>query len=137
MNKPSVLEKYIKPKVGMEAGPSEATDEPDDLGSFGWLRGMHERSVMLELRMKDGTMTAFGYAWLERVEFDPSEGITLRFAGATIRITGRRLNEERRPNVRLCAGILRHRVPWIQEADGTQVMEAAKDATVIESIRVE
>lgn len=81
-------------------------------------------------------MSAFGYAWLERVDFDPSEGITLRFTGATVKIRGRNLNGERLPNVRLLAGIVRHRVPWIQEAGGAQLLQASKDATVIEEIQI-
>ncbi len=136
MNATTVLEKYARPKVNGDAAPADDPEESDDLGSFGWLRGVRDRAVMLELRHKDGTMTAFGYAWLERLEFDPSEGITLKFTGATVKITGRNLNAERRPNVRLCAGILRHRVPWIQEAAGAQLLEAPTDATVIETIKV-
>jgi len=51
-------------------------------------------------------------------------------------IKGRNLGGEARPNIRLFAGILRHRVPWIQEADGTAVIQAAKDAVVIEEVKV-
>jgi hypothetical protein len=56
--------------------------------------------------------------------------------GETITIVGRNLNAESRPNVRLFAGFLRHRVPWIQEADGPTSHEAAKDAVVIEEVKV-
>ena len=78
----------------------------------------------------------FGYAWLDEVEFNPSDGITLHFSGKTVRIAGRNLNGEARPNVRLLAGIARHRVPWIQEADGPTEMTAAKNAVVIEDIAI-
>jgi hypothetical protein len=37
---------------------------------------------------------------------------------------------------RLFAGILRHRVPWIQEADEPTILEAAKDAVVIEEVKI-
>jgi hypothetical protein len=30
---------------------------------------------------------------------------------------------------------VRHRVPWIQEADGAAVLEAAKNAVVIEEVK--
>jgi hypothetical protein len=36
----------------------------------------------------------------------------------------------------LFAGILRHRVPWIQEADEPTVVEAAKEAVVIEEVKL-
>lgn len=114
----------------------EAQGGAEDLGAFGWLRGHHERAVMLELRRRGGNITGLGYAWLERAEFDPSEGITLYFIGKTVKLVGGDLNAEIRPNVRLFNGILRHRVPWIQEADQVMAMRAAKDATVIERIEV-
>ena len=89
---------------------------------------------MLEPRHKGGRLTALGYNWLDPAEFDPSEGITLHFMGKAEQITGRNLHGEARPNVRLVAGSLRHRVPWIREADGPTAMTAAKDAVVIEEI---
>lgn len=91
-------------------------DAADDLGCFGYLRGVRDRAIMLELRKKDGTIAAFSYAYLERADFDPSEGITLHIMGKRIQIKGQNLNGEARPNIRLFHGITRHRVPWIQEA---------------------
>jgi len=109
-------------------------DADDDLNAFGYLRGVRDRALMLELRKKDGSVTALGYSWLERVDFDPSEDITLKFVGQTVKIVGRNLNAEVRPNVRLLDGLVRHRVTWIQEADEPTAMSAAKHATVIEQI---
>lgn len=106
----------------------------DDLGVFGWLRGARDKAIMLELRKRDGNVMAVGYAWLERAEFDPSVGITLHVVGKTIRIKGRNLNLELRPNVRLFQGITRHRVPWIQEADGPTMMESQGKGTLVEKI---
>lgn len=105
----------------------------DDLGCFGWLRGVRDRAVMLELRRKDGTIAAFSYAYLERVDFDPSEGITLHMLGRTIRIKGRALNAEVRPQVRLFHGIARHRVPWIRQSQDTPQLEGS-NVPAIESI---
>ena len=117
--------------------PAEADrDELDDLGSFGWLRGIRDRAIMLEIRHKDGRITANGYAWLASAEFDPSEGIILNFSGTTVKLIGRNLNAESRPNIRLFAGILRHRVPWIQEADGPTAMEAPDTAVIIEEVKL-
>ena len=107
----SVLTKYTR----KPDDSGEATEADDDLGSFGWLRGMRERAVMLELRDKDGNITAIGYAYIEKMEFDPSAGITLHALGKVIKIQGRNLNTEVRSNVRLFQGLTRHRVPWVQE----------------------
>lgn len=132
----SILQKYGTRRVeDLDANPSADTEVLDDFGAFGWLRGIRDRAVMLELRQKTGNILAIGYAWLERIEFNPSEGITLYTAGRTIRIQGRNLNAETRPHVRLFQGLTRHRVPWIQEADASALVNPG-DGTVIESISV-
>ena len=81
-------------------------------------------------------IVALGYAWLERVEFDPSEGITLSVGGQKVRIKGRNLNAEIRPSVRLFEGIARHRVPWIREADRSAGLQAGDRDTVIDAIEL-
>jgi len=131
-----ILQRYTS-KVADNGVESSATDEvenADDLGAFGWLRGVHERAIMLELRMANGNVVAIGYSWLEKVVFDPSEGITLHAGGQKIKIKGRNLNGEVRPNVRLFRGITRHKVPWVQEADERAAMHATRGATVVEAI---
>lgn len=134
MTDKTILQKYT-PRIGdPPAGDAIDVDAVDDLGSFGWLRGIRDRAVMLELRKKDGNVLAVGYGWLERVEFNPSDGITLSMVGQKIRIQGRNLNAEVRPLVRLFEGITRHRVPWIQEADEPTAMEADAAAMLIEKI---
>jgi len=128
-----VIDQYAGKRKLLSADNSE--DDTDDFGAFGWLRGVQDRALMLEIRHKDGRVSFKGYAWLQSGEFDPSEGITLNFSGETVKITGQNLNAEARPNVRLFAGIIRHRVPWIQEADGADVVQAAQDAVVIEEVK--
>lgn len=111
-------------------------DEPevDNLGTFGFLRGSRERATMLELRKKDGSILAVGYGWLEKLEFDPSDGITLHLPGQTIRIKGLNLNREVHPRVRLFEAICRHRVPWLREAGEAESFAAAEQEVMIEWI---
>jgi len=132
----SLINKYIQRAPGDANENSPLTDlEPlDDLGTFGWLRGVRDRAVMLELRKKDGNILAVGYAWLDKAEFDPSVGVTLHVGGQTITLRGRNLNAEVRPNVRLFQGITRHLVPWIQEADEPDAMESQGQGTLVEEI---
>jgi hypothetical protein len=111
-------------------------EPPEDFGAFGWLRGSRERAVMLEVRRKNGNISAFPYVWLERADFDPSDGITLKCANQTGRLAGRNLNAEVRPQLRLYDGLVRHRVPGLQEADEPSLMEAAEGVTVIESVEL-
>src|SRR6185437_4413480 len=89
-----VLSKYLsREEKGIDEtiGPDSGSDGTEDLGAFGWMRGQRERSVMLELRKKTGDVLAVGYGWIERMEFNPSEGITLHCGRLTIRIKGRNL----------------------------------------------
>jgi hypothetical protein len=130
-----ILQKYTGKGTDriVDAAATEESETTDDLGAFGWLRG-RDRAVMLELRKKNGNVLAVGYGWLERVELDPSEGITLHLVGQKILIKGRNLNAAVRPDIRLFQGLTRHKVPFIQEADGPTAMQAGKSATVIERI---
>jgi hypothetical protein len=132
----SILRKYTGRTLAEGGDPDIPLEAEltDDLGAFGWLRGSRERAIMLELRKKDGNILAIGYGWLERMAFDRSDGITLYAVGQTIRIKGRNLNTEIRPNVRLFGVFARHRVPFIQEADQVSKLQASEKATIIDSI---
>lgn len=131
----SVLEKYTG-KAGVGEGTSPEQDSTEDYGVFGWVRGVRDRSIMLELRLKDGSVTSFCYAWLKKATFNPSEGITLDFSGESVKITGRNLDAELGPRIRLFNGILRHRVTWIQQADGAEEISAGPSTVVIEEITI-
>ena len=132
-----ILSKYTGRVVDPASDPGAASPEPDDtedLGCFGWLRGQKERSVMLELRKRTGTVRAISYARIEKLDFDPSDGITLHAGGEKIRIKGRNLNAEIRPQVRLFQGLTRHRVPWVQEVGQRITAVGDRQVPLTESI---
>jgi hypothetical protein len=135
----SMTDKFLHHRSGRLSGNGFDTTPPadsavDDFHSFGWLRGIRDRAAMLELRKRSGNVMAISYGWIERAEFDPSEGITLHFHGETIRIRGRNLNAEARPEVRLFQGITRQRVAWIQEIDRIGSLTNGVRAPVVETI---
>jgi hypothetical protein len=133
----SVLKRYMTPQTPREESFNVGEEEgEDDLGSFGWLRGVRDRAIMLELRRKDGSSIAFDYGWLRKIKYDPSEGIMLDFGGEAVQILGRNLNHEVRPNVQLLRGLHARRVPWIQEAPDAQRLKASGDATIIEGFKM-
>jgi hypothetical protein len=132
----SHLDKYFCRPKPANAAVEEEQDTVVENWGFGWLRGMREVALMLEVRHRDGHISAFSYATLDRAEFDPSEGITLHFGGKEVKIKGRNLNVEARPNVRLFNGILRRRIPWIQVADEPSAFKAPKNSTVIEDVQI-
>ena len=123
--KGNLLHKYTAASSA-EAETPEQEGKPDDLGVFGYLRGVRDRAIMLELYHKDGTASAYPYAWLSKATINPSEGITLHFGAEKVKITGRHLNADVQPNVRLFQAIVRHRVPWIREADGATAPPGAE-----------
>lgn len=127
MSDSGILERYTAvgrlatPRADPPAVPARPEPEPDadaaeDHGCFGILRGQRERAVMLELRRRTGDVLAVGYGWIERIAYDPSEGITLHLGGQKVMIRGSNLNAEVRPNVRLFEGLTRHRVTWVRES---------------------
>tara|TARA_R110002072_G_scaffold303121_1_gene494580 strand:- start:114330 stop:114677 length:348 start_codon:yes stop_codon:yes gene_type:complete len=100
-----------------------------------WLAARHSRPALtLELRKKNGSILGVGYAWIDRVSFDPSEGITLSVSGQKITIRGRNLNGEVQAGARLFRGICQHRVPWVQKADEPAIMESQGQGVLIEEI---
>ena len=135
MSDSELLSKYFEPRNGKLAPNAAEPEETIEVtGIFGFLRGTRDRALMLELRKKTGDIRAISYGYLEHADFNPSEGITLRFGGQQVRIRGRNLNEEIRPNVRLFQSITRHRITWLQEADQGTVLESSPQAVVVESI---
>lgn len=119
---------------GGEAASVSDADGTENLGAFGFLRGTRDRAEMLELRKKTGNIRAIGYGWIQKIDFDPSGGITLFVGDETIRIKGRNLNAIASQQISLLGGIIRHRVPWIAEADQSTALQADKNSVVVETI---
>jgi hypothetical protein len=136
MSGDEILRKYVSRSAGagQEGDADSDLDGTEDLFAFGWLRGARDRAIALEMRKKDGHILAINYSWIERFEFEPSEGITLHAGGQKIYMRGRNLNAEVRPNLRLFTGLCRHRVAWVLEADRPAKLRADGTATVIEQI---
>lgn len=130
--KENVLERFTSRKP--EADHVTDPEGVDDLGAFGWLRGIRDRAEMIELRHRDGAISAHGYAWLKNAHFDPSGEILLDFSGETVRIAGRNLNGELSAGKRLFEGIVRRKVPWIAAATNENALTSPKGAVVIEEL---
>ncbi len=120
----------------------ETTEEADDCGAFGYLRGVRDRAIMLELRKKDGNIKALGYAWLAQIDYDPSHGITLHFGGQKVSIKGQNLNGPPRQSPHstsdtpssLLEALCCHRVTWIQESNTASLMDNVTRDCAIESV---
>jgi len=133
----NILDRYAPRATESQRKKEDETGALDDLGAFGILRGVQDRSLMLELRLANGNSVAFNYSYLVQASFDPSHGIALQFGGKKVLLAGSNLNTEIRPNVRLYEAILRHRVPWVREADRHDQLQAPAGSVLIDSIDVE
>src|SRR5271170_6379059 len=135
MSDNSTMQKYAtRFGEGPETAGTSDAEGTEDLGAFGFLRGTTDRAAMLELRKKTGNIRAIGYGWIQKVDFDPSAGLTLYAGDEKIRIRGRNLNGIARQQTSLLGGIIRHRVPWISESDQSTTLQADKSDVVVESI---
>jgi hypothetical protein len=135
MSDNSTIQKYASRVREFDADSAVASNPEgaEDFGSFGFLRGTRDRAVMLELRKRTGTIRAIGYSWIQTVDFDPSDGITLYCGDACIQIKGRNLNAVASQQLSLVGAIVRHRVPWIVETNQRDLLQSGGD-TVIEAI---
>lgn len=132
----NILERYAPRAAESPRKKEDETGALDDLGAFGLLRGVQDRSLMLELRLANGNSMAFNYNYLVQATFDPSVGMILQFGGKQVTISGSNLNAEIRPNVRLYQAILRHRVSWVQEADRATSLRAPQGSVVVDTIEI-
>lgn len=109
--------------------------EMEDCGAFGWLRGVRDRALMLELRQRSGEVTLLNYSYLHPVFFSPAGELVLQFGAHKVVLRGEHLAQEIRPNITLLTCLARHRTIWIAESESSLILTGTKVIT-IESIQV-
>lgn len=129
----SFVDKYAR-RDGQQGG-GDGGEPVDGLGCFGILRGIRDRAPAIELRRKTGAVLVVSYSYIEKMEFDPTNGVTLRSGGQSIRLKGRNLAADIRPNIRLITALASQRLAWVQEVGKPDlVMAAASQIPVVEAI---
>jgi hypothetical protein len=124
------------PKKEAEAEGAEVS-----CGAFGYLRGIRDQSEAVELRFRDGTSFCFPYAWLGTWQYDPSEGLLVKFSGDLVYlvlIRGSNLDlplNEGHMNL-TSGGLQRHRVVWIREMSEEDIRTIGETGPTIDSIEV-
>ena len=81
----------------------------------------------LDLRLESGDRVGYAYSRLDKVVYERSEGITLRYIGDTVVIRGRNLDT-------LYQHLLHQELIWVQEASGSGV---AGPAPAVVSVTIE
>lgn len=133
MDSPNLSERLSARRI---PAPEEDADAFDDCGAYACLRGARERGVMIDFRFLNGNREAFPYATLERVTYDPSEGLTLRFYGVRVSLRGRNFAAVPAAGASLLDAIHRHRVPWIREVEELRGKFLPADAVVVTRIEI-
>lgn len=127
--------------------PRVRAKESDDDGSecscsaFGYLRGIRDRAVAVEFRFLNGNSTWFPYAWLGNWQFNPSDGLLLKFTGDMVYlvlIQGSNLNRPLADSTTnlTSSGLQRHRVIWVREMDEDEIRRVGESGPTIDRIEV-
>ena len=118
--------------------------EEDDVeeascAAFGYLRGIRERADAIEVRFRNGKRVWFTYHWLGTWQFDPSEGLLLKFSGDLIYlvlIRGSNLDRTvKEAAVSLTQGLQERRVTWVREMSEQEAECVGEDGPTIDQIQ--
>ena len=120
----------IRLKPGMPRLRQARRQKPRPLeascNAFGYLRGIRDHSAAVELRFRSGNSIWFPYSWLGNWQYNPSDGLLLKFSGDLVYLVLIRGSNIDRPlnegSINLTqAGLQRHRVLWIREMSRYEV----------------
>jgi hypothetical protein len=115
--------------------------EEDACPAFGYLRGLHDKAVMVEFRLHDGNRVFCPYSWLGPFIYNPSVGILLKFAGDTttvVLLRGSNLDSPVRQNaVNLTdRGLQRHRITFVREMEEAELRRAGEGEPTVDRIDI-
>jgi hypothetical protein len=131
---PSFLGDHAEPE------PLPESDE-DSCAAFGFLRGHHERAVMVEFRLRNGNSEWFAYSCLVSFRHNPSAGLLLRFTGdvlTLVLVAGSNLDAPvGEGTVNLTdRGLQRHRVTFVREMDEQELRRTGDSGPTIDAIDI-
>jgi hypothetical protein len=108
--------------------------------AFGYLRGIQDRAASVEFRFKDGNSMGLSYSWLGTWQYNPSEGLLLKFSGDVVYlvlIRGSNLDRPLNDSINLtCGGLQQHRVLWLREMNEEDIEQVGETGPSIDSIEV-
>jgi hypothetical protein len=125
--------------------PVKHNPEPDQgessCAAFGYLRGLRDTSASVEFRLRNGNSVWFPYHLLGPWQYDPSEGLLLKFSGDLMYLVLIRGSNLDKPlaegSINLThAGLQRHRVLWIREMTKDDIERVGETGPTIDSIEI-
>lgn len=135
------------PHLASAAGRLPKENSPDsDTGeescpAFGFLRGIKDHALAVELRFRNGNSEWFPYAWLGPWWHNPSVGLLLKFTGDVVTlvlIRGSNLDAlVKQSGVNLTdRGFQRHRITFVREMGEDELKAAGEAGPTIDRIEV-
>ena len=129
-----------------DSKPSQKPEAEGDEGegscrAFGYLRGLRDHASAVEFRFRDGNSIWFPYGWLGPWQYNPSEGLLLKFSGDLVYlvlIRGSNLDlplKDGAANL-TTGGLQRHRVLWIREMTKEDIKQIGEKGPTIDRIEV-
>jgi hypothetical protein len=123
--------------------PLENGSEADEATcpAFGFLRGQHERAVMVEFRRRNGNSEWFAYSCLVSFRHDPSVGLLMKFTGDVLTLVLVRGSNLDVPvgegTVNLTdRGVQRHRVTFVREMGEEELRQVGDSGPTIDRIEI-
>jgi len=143
-DKPTTHQDRLKGILHSDPPKNETDAEEADVsgaGAFGYLRGIRDQATSLEFRFLTGISCWFPYGWMGNWQFDPSEGLLLKFSGDLVYlvlIRGSNLDKPLNEGaINLThAGLQRHRVLFIREMSEEEIRQVGETGPTIDSITV-
>lgn len=138
---PHALLEGIAERRGRPAPKEAEGSDEESCPAFGYLRGLREQALNLELRFRDGNREWYPYSLIGPCRYNPSVGILLKFTGDVVTlvlIRGSNLDAlVNHGTINLTdRGLQRHRILWIREMDEAELRRSAGGAPTIDRIEV-
>ena len=126
---------------GQPAADAAKDADEDSCPAFGFLRGLHERALAVELRFRDGNRETYPYSWLGPWRFNPSAGLLLKFTGDVVTLVlvrGSNLDAPVGQGAMNLTdrGLQRHRITFIREMDEDELRQIGDEGPTIDRIEV-
>lgn len=132
------------PSAGLrELLQSGGTDEGSEASgaAFGCVRSPQEQAAAIEFQLQGGNRIWLSYHWLGYWQYNPSEGLLLKFSGDLVYLVLIQGSNLDRPikggSISLAAGLQQHRVLWVREMAEEEVREVGDTGPTIDSIQIE
>jgi hypothetical protein len=129
MGDSSVRRSVAVQKILQHTGPRYEPEVEEARESHQNARPNSRENIMLDVRMANGSIESFPYAWLSRVKYQPGDTLILSFGANEIRIEGRNL-------ARLRDLVSEHRRRFIQECTEAEEGLKPEDAEYIDKITI-